>query len=84
MAAHSGRKVFVLAYRNERESSRHESISSRLMAKTISMKIAEKNDAILIIDEADELLIHNHFLTFSFDSGDKGRINDLLDTSAAQ
>ena len=85
IAAHSGRKVFVLAYRNERESSRHESISSRLMAITIAMKIAEKNDAILIIDEADELLnTQSFFSLFSFDSGDKGRINDLLDTSAAQ
>lgn len=85
IATHSGRKVFMLVYSSGRESTRHESISSRLMAVTIAMKIAEKNDAILIIDEADELLnTQSFFPLFSFDSGNKGRINDLLDTSNAQ
>jgi SpoVK/Ycf46/Vps4 family AAA+-type ATPase/transcription termination factor NusB len=85
IAAHTHRKVFVLTYTNGRESTRHESISSRLMAITIAMKIAEKNDAILIIDEADTILNTQSFLSFFFiDSGDKGTINDLLDTSTAQ
>ncbi|MGB4268056.1 MAG: ATP-binding protein [Spirochaetota bacterium] len=85
IAAHTHRKVFVLTYTSVRESSRHESISSRLIAITIAMKIAEKSDAILIIDEADTVLNTQSYFSFiSFDSGDKGRLNNLLDTSAAQ
>ncbi|MEW6526373.1 MAG: ATP-binding protein [Spirochaetota bacterium] len=85
IAANTHRKVFVLTYTSGRETTRHESISSRIMAITIAMKMAEKNDAILIIDEADTILNTLSFLSFfSFDSGDKGTINDLLDTCAAQ
>lgn len=82
VAAHTHRKIFMLSYSGNHESIIRESIGSRLKAVAIAMKIAEKNDAILIIDEADALLNTESF--FFFDVQDKGLINDLLDRNAAQ
>ncbi len=77
----SNRKVYV-ANTSGNENSRSESLHGRLMAITIAIKIAEKNNAVLIIDEADALLNSESF--FFTDTIDKGRINDVLDKSRAQ
>lgn len=83
ITAYSKRKVFFLASIIRNDTSRIESFSTRLMAITIAIKIAQKNDAVLIIDEADSIL--NTASIFGFgDNGDKSKINDILDTSGIQ
>lgn len=83
IATYSKRKLFFLASIIRNDTSRIESLSTRLMAITIAIKIAQKNDAVLIIDEADSILNTESIFSFG-DNGDKSKINDILDTSGIQ
>ncbi|MCX8125355.1 MAG: AAA family ATPase [Spirochaetes bacterium] len=83
IVAYSNRKLFFLSTIIRNDTSKMESLSMRLMAITIALKIAEKNDAVLIIDEADSILNTESYFGFG-DNGDKSKINDILDTSRIQ